>query len=208
MQCGVRKLSLAVHDEDVSAAEKLRIVNCDPSIEAVVSLWVDSANDRGELQSVISEFATIIAGYLVSESEPLNNGAPVGDGERTSGMMQIAFLQVPSSLSEEEWFSIWRNDHTRVAMETQSTFVYRQNLVVRVLTNGAPACAAIVEEAFPAEAMTSQHAFYDAVGDDEKLERNRVRMWESSERFVDIATIEIVPTSEYVWEAPRQRDNS
>ena len=199
MQCGVHKLSIAVRDADVSAADTLRIVNREPAIEAVVAVWLDSSNERVALENNLRESAGSVDGYLVCESEPLRDHEPTGGGERTPGMMQIAFLKVPPGMDKDEWFSIWRYDHTAVAIETQSTFVYRQNLVVRPLTPGAPPCAAIVEEAFPADAMSSQQAFYDAVGDDEKLERNRRRMWESSKRFVDVASINVVPTSEYVW---------
>jgi hypothetical protein len=193
------KVSVAIDDADVASAASLRIVHRRLPIEAVVSLWVHSANDRAQIESLLRGYADTFCGYLVTESEPLAGPETAGGGQRSPGMMQIAFLQRPSGLGKDEWFSIWRDEHTRVAIETQSTFVYRQNLVVRALTPDAPPVAAIVEEAFPEEAMTSQHAFYDAVGDDEKLDRNRKRLWESSKRFVDIATIEVMPASEYVW---------
>jgi hypothetical protein len=69
---------------------------------------------------------------------------------------------------------------------------------VRALTHGAPRFDAIVEECFPATAMTSQHAFYDALGDDAKLDANRRRMMESSRRFIDFDRIDVIPMSEYV----------
>ena len=199
MQQGAPSISVAVNDADVAAAEKLRIVNREPVIEAVICIWVYSANEHRSLATTLGEYATNVGGYLVTESEPLRNPNPASSGERTPGMMQIAFLQIPEGMNKNEWYSIWRDEHTSVAIETQSTLVYRQNLVVRKLTKDAPDCSAIVEEAFPAEAMSSQHAFYDAVGDDEKFEQNRRRMWESSKRFVDLNTIEVVPASEYLW---------
>lgn len=198
-EAGARRLTMAVNDADVAEAGHLRIVNREPPIDAIACLWVDSANKCGVFEAVLADSAHLIAGYLVTESEPIRNPSPANDGERTPGMMQIAFLRIPSGMNENQWFSTWSDDHTDIAIETQSTFIYRQNLVVRTLTEDAPECAAIVEEAFPGEAMSSQHAFYDAVGDDDKLERNRMRLWESSRRFVDVATIEVVPTSEYTW---------
>ena len=199
MRSGVLKLSLAVNDEDVSAASRLRISHHDPAIEAVACVWVHTADDRRDLEAVLREHTTIIAGYLVCESEPLRNPDPVQDGKRTPGMLQVAFLRRPGNMDRDEWYSIWRNDHTAVAIETQSTFAYRQNLVVRPLTADAPEYAAIVEESFPAEAMTSQHAFYAAEGDDGKLHRHLQRMWESSKRFIDLSAIDVLPMSEYVW---------
>jgi hypothetical protein len=201
-EAGVRRLTIAVHDADVAAADKLRIVNREPAIDATVCVWVDSANDRQAWEAVLLGCARSMAGYLVTESEPLRASSPSENGARTPGMMQIAFLRIPPGMDENEWFTIWRDDHTGIAIETQSTFIYRQNLVVRALTDDAPECAAIVEEAFPGSAMSSQHAFYDAIDDDDKLERNRRRMWQSSKRFVDVETIEVVPTSEYTWGDP------
>ncbi|MDH3551578.1 MAG: EthD domain-containing protein, partial [Gammaproteobacteria bacterium] len=163
------RLAVAVHDADVAPADRLRIIHRRPAIDAVVSLWVNSSNDHSRIETQLCDYAGTVEGYLVTESEVLQGPESGGPGERTPGMMQIAFLRIPEGLSHERWFSIWRDDHTQVAIQTQSTFVYRQNLVVRPLTVGATDCAAIVEEAFPVEAMTSQHAFYDAVGADDKL---------------------------------------
>ena len=70
---------------------------------------------------------------------------------------------------------------------------------MRPIIPGRTDLRSIVEEAFPSAAMTSSHAFYDAVGDDDKLENNRKRLWRSLQRFVDMASIEVVPASEYVW---------
>lgn len=67
-------------------------------------------------------------------------------GERTEGFAQIAFLQRPQRLTPQEWLDIWHNHHTRVASETQATFAYVQNVVVRALSAQAPAVDAIVEE--------------------------------------------------------------
>lgn len=196
---GALQVAVAVHDADVSPAASLRIVNQDPPIEAVVSLWVHTANDRCDWEPLLDEYASSICGYLVAESQPLREASTLTGGQRRPGMLQVAFLQIPAGMDAGEWFRVWRDDHTAVAIETQSTCAYRQNQVVRALTSGAPPFAAIVEEAFPAGAMTSQHAFYDATGDDDKLARNRGRMWKSSQRFVDLSSIEVVPTSEYVW---------
>ena len=60
----------------------------------------------------------------------------------------------PTDLDVETWFTRWHVDHTPVAIETQSTFGYTQNAVVRALTPDAPGIAAIVEELFPIEATS------------------------------------------------------
>ena len=45
--------------------------------------------------------------------------------------------------------------------------------------------------------MDSPHAFYDAVGDDEKLQKNLTAMIESCARFIDNDSINVVHMSEY-----------
>ena len=78
-----------------------------------------------------------------------------------------------------------------------------QNVVVRALTHAAPGYDAIVEERFPAAAMTDPHAFFDAVGDEEKFQRNVAEMMDSCGRFIDFDKIDVVPTSQYVVKAVR-----
>jgi hypothetical protein len=75
-----------------------------------------------------------------------------------------------------------------------------QDVVVRPLTPDAPTIDGIVEECFPIEALTDLHAFFDAVGDDDRLAANLGRMNESVERFGASASIDVVPTSEYVMQ--------
>jgi hypothetical protein len=41
----------------------------------------------------------------------------------------VAFLEKPDFLTYEEWLDHWQGDHTRVPIETQSTFLYIQNVV-------------------------------------------------------------------------------
>ena len=117
---------------------------------------------------------------------------------RVEGMCQVVFLQKPDRLSYEQWLDTWHHSHTQVAIDTQSTFGYRQNVVARALTEGAPPCDAIIEENFPAAAMNSQQAFYAAVGDEVKFRANQKAMIDSCVRFIDFDKIDVLPTSEYV----------
>jgi hypothetical protein len=93
---------------------------------------------------------------------------------------------------------VWQGSHTQVAIDTQATFGYRQNLVVRGIGEDTPAFDAIVEENFPPEAMTSDHAFYDTGGDEALLAERMTAMMESCARFIDFESIDVVPMSEYV----------
>ena len=79
--------------------------------------------------------------------------------------------QRPQRLSQQQWLEIWHGSHTQVAIDTQSTFGYRQNVVARPVTYAAPPFDAIIEENFPAAAMSSQQAFY-GVDSDQALKEN------------------------------------
>ena len=109
----------------------------------------------------------------------------------------MALLRRPARQTYEQWLDIWHNSHTPIARETQSHFEYTQNLVVRKLTPDGPDYDAIVEECFPAGAMTDPYVFFDAVGDEAKFQRNLKRMMDSVHRFIEMERIEVVPTSQY-----------
>jgi hypothetical protein len=157
-------------------------------ILAVVSLWVDSAEGT-RAASALPDARPGGAdwhGWLVCESEPLPNRAhpPAPDG-RVAGFAQMVALSRPAGMGWGEWRRTWQGGHTPVAINTQSSFRYVQNVVFRTLTEGAPPFAAIVEECFPAEAATDLHVFFDAVGDDARLARHMSAMSESCDRFMD-----------------------
>ncbi|MEY2458690.1 MAG: hypothetical protein QOG30_520 [Acidimicrobiaceae bacterium] len=201
---GVHGLQVNVADDAVAAA-MVRLVELDPQMEAVVSVWVESVMDsiRQPIESVLADASSKIAGYLVTESTPLRNTTRVAlTGERTDGFSNLAFLRRPTRLTREQWLDAWQNGHSQLAIDTQSTFGYTQNVVVRAVTDDAPAFDGIVEELFPPEALTNLHAFFDAVGDDEKLTKNMTAMGESTDRFGASESIDVVPTSQYVLATP------
>jgi hypothetical protein len=200
---GVRGLQLNVADEHVAGAV-MRMAHLDPQMEAVLGVWVDSASAarRRRVDEVVAQVAEPWAAYLVTESERLRDADPAPLGERTRGFANLAFLRRPVTLDPATWLSRWQDDHTGVAIETQSTFRYVQDVVVRGLTPGAPPVAGIVEECFPTEALTDLHAFFDAGGDDDRLSDHLGRMNESVNRFGAGESIDVVPTSEYVLRTP------
>jgi hypothetical protein len=206
-----RGLQINVADAAVEPAAGLRQVSTRPQMEGMLSLWVDTAigKFRRPFDAVIEAGVGRMAAYLVTESQPIcNTKHPATPGERTAGFSQLAFLNRPPWLLHEAWLDVWHNSHTQVAIDTQSTFFYVQNVVVRSLTHGAPQIDAVVEECFPSEAMTTPQAFFDAVGDEDKFQRNVRAMTESCRRFIEISrvdnkmVIDVVPTSQYVIKRP------
>jgi len=195
----VRGARLAIADSAVQPADRRRMESHPPVPTALLSLWVDYAGE-GSWQPLLSRLAARSSGYLVAEAEPLQSGRshPAGVGERVYGMCHVVWLRKPAQLDRREWLAIWKGSHTGVAIDTQSTFGYRQNVVVQALDPDCPPCDAVVEEHFPPEAMTSDHAFYATGGDESLLQQRMTAMIESCARFIDFEHIDVVPMSEYL----------
>jgi hypothetical protein len=194
---GARQVQVNAMDSDVEAAAGFRLRSgSGPCPDATVSVWVDSANAplRASYDEVLREVDADVVAYLVTESVPLP-GDQVGG--RRPGYTQVSFLQRPERIDEESWREHWHDRHTQIAIDTQATTRYVQNLVVRPLTPGAPPCTAVVEETFPEEAMTDQSVFFDAVGDDTRRQANADALMASVMAFLDFDLIDVVPTSEY-----------
>jgi hypothetical protein len=115
-------------------------------------------------------------------------------GERTPGTVQLCTFRHKQDIPRDEFIQIWRDDHTSVAVETQSTFGYFQNLVCE---NQDTSFDALVEEHFPIEAATSPEVFFDAVDDPAKLKQNIDCMMQSCARFIQQDTINVIHLSEY-----------
>jgi hypothetical protein len=198
---GVRGLSMNLADEEAAYARHMRITRMPEPLSGTVSVWLDTALDRDPVQRLLETACQRLAGYLVLESVPIVNTTQVAPtGERTPGITTVALLERPEAMSHESWLDRWQGHHTRVAIETQSTFLYVQNLIVRAATPEAPPWSAIVEEGFPAEAATNPMVFF-AAESPERLEENRRRMMESCARFIDFARLESHPMSSYVLKA-------
>lgn len=196
----VKALRLNIQDDAVEGGNSPRINSKQPQMDAVIQVWVDSANDlvRRPLDDLVGTAAGRFAAWLVSESTAIENTLhPPRPGQRTEGFSQVVFLEKPPRLTWEAWLATWKNIQTPVAIETQSNFEYVQNLVVTPLTAQAPDYAAIVEECFPAEAFHDVAAYFDAKDSAEKLEENQARMAESCARFIDFDRVECIPTSQY-----------
>jgi NAD(P)-dependent dehydrogenase (short-subunit alcohol dehydrogenase family) len=196
---GAHRLAVSVADEHVAFAQHARIAVIDPPISGLVCLWLDTHLKRRACDEILAAATERFASYLVVESRPIVNTthtAPLG--QRTPGVNTVAFIEVPPRLEYEQWREIWQESHTQLAIDTQSTFLYTQNLVVRALSEAAPAWAAIVEEGFPADSFRDPKVFYDAGDSEEKLHENRKKMVESCQRFIDFERLESHPVSEYI----------
>lgn len=201
LDIGLPGLAINVRDAEVRDS-LMTLTTMDPPVVAVVSVWTQQSYGA-QLQAatgLLQKECDDVAAYLVTESVPLPP-PPTVPGQRTAGLANVALLRRPADLDEATWLSRWHIDHTPVAIETQSTFGYTQNAVVRSLTSGAPAVSAIVEELFPAEAISDLHAFFGAADDDDLRDRME-RMLASTAAFGANENVDTVPTSRYVYRSP------
>ncbi|MFI9406852.1 hypothetical protein [Nocardia sp. NPDC052316] len=193
---GATALQVNIADAAVANA-MLRLTSFDEPVTAVVSAWVSESGEIEALTTILGEVAERVAGWHVEEARPIEPPA-VPLGGRTPGLANLAFLRRPDTLAHAEWLHRWRDKHTEVAITTQATFGYVQNLVLDRVTNDAPHIAAIVEELFPIEALTDPHAFYGSAGDTAELTRRIERMMKSVATFGADRDIDVVPTSRYL----------
>jgi EthD domain len=200
---GLGVYGLAVNIRDGAVRHSLMtLTTLDPPVAAVVSLWTEQCygDQVTAVLRLLAAECEQLSAYLVTESVPLP-GPAFEKGVRTPGLANIALLRRPAGMYLETWLNRWQCDHTPVAIETQSTFGYTQNWVVRALTPGAPGIAGIVEELFPSPAISDLKAFFGAADDDD-LQHRLGRMVASTTAFGANENIDTVPTSRYVFKTP------
>lgn len=193
----VTELQINIADADVEPANGLAQSNYPPAPNAVIFLKVQSYFLAHTLEDHLHKVAKKIHGFVVSESVILDDVKKSPLGLRSEGFSQVVFLEKPETMCTFDWFEHWTKHHTKIAIETQSNFIYVQNSVVRPLQKSSPAFIAIIEECFPYEAMSDPEVFYDAENNPELLAKNGQVMMSSCEKFIDFKKIEVIPTSRY-----------
>lgn len=197
---GASRIRLNLRDATVAPGAGLVQTWQSPQQDALVQFWMPSANARfrAKVDAALAAHARRHAAWLVCESEIIaNRTCPAAPGERTRGWSQASFISFRADMPRMDTIAHWHSHHTRVAIETQANFEYIQNIVVRPLTDDAPAYDAFVEECFPLDALDQPEAFFDAVGQPEKFSANVRTMMESCNGFIDFARIDVIPTSQF-----------
>jgi hypothetical protein len=189
-------IGVFVSDEAVAAGKPTR--QSDPPIRAALSFVLADVESRGAAEAAIRPLAVGLAGYLVRESRPIVHER--NEAGRLPGMMQLTCITARPEIGMQEFHRIWHEDHLRVAVETQATFGYVRNQIIRPITEGAPEhWAGIVEETFPIEALDDPMVFFNAKTPAE-LSANLGRMVKSCQRFLDLENLEVTFMSEYYFE--------
>jgi len=192
---GVHRMQLNLDDADVAPA--FRIATAEP-ISAIVSTWSDDETAPAAVAAVLERVSGRVAGWRVDERRRLDP-PEVPDGARAGALANVALIRRPAELPQSEWLRRWLVEHTPVAIRTQATFGYVQNIVVEPVTPAAPVVSALVEELFPSAAMTDQHAFYGSGGDQAELRRRFGTLMASVARIGADREIDLVPSSRYTY---------
>jgi hypothetical protein len=187
---------LQVNVDDAHVAPAMRIPTGDEPIGAIVSVWTSGPSDV--VVAALTAVADRVAGWEVEERRPIDP-PETWDGSRGEGLANVAVLRRPDELTQEEWLHRWLVDHTPIAIATQATFGYLQNVVVAPVTPDAPPVNALVEELFPIEGMTDMHAFYGSGGDDAVLTERLTTLMASVARIGADRDLDLVPTSRYLY---------
>jgi hypothetical protein len=192
---GVRRLQLNLDDADVAPA--MRIATGPEHIGAIVSVWADT---DPEVTEALARATAGLAGWEVDERLPI----PPPDsphGVRMDALANVAVLRRPDDLDRDEWLHRWLVDHTPIAIATQASFGYVQNIVTRQVTDDPPRRVdALVEELFPSAGMVDMHAFYGSGGDDAELNDRLTKLMASVARIGFDQDIDLVPGSRYVYD--------
>jgi hypothetical protein len=193
--------AVQVNLDDPAVAPALRFGPGEP-ITALVSAW--TVRDPAAVIAVVAEASgePVPHAYRVGERVRLDP-APVPDGSRSDVLAQVAVLRRPASMTAAEYLEYWLVHHTPIAIRTQATVAYVQNIVEEALTPSSPEISAIVEEHFPMAAMGDPHAFYGSGGDEAELKRRIDALMASVARFGADQGLDLVPTSRYFWTLPR-----
>ena len=175
-------------------------------LHGLVSVWVDTIEQREVFEDVLEAAAGSVAGYSVVESLYRDYGGNQWseprawpDGERSPGVLTVALLQQHPEQSFDEWITRWHSRISPITEAIQPRTRYVRNAVFRPITDGAPAVAGIVEEAWPSlEHVTDPMLFYCADGDPARMQAHVTQMIEEINAFVDLSTLRSVTMSEWI----------
>lgn len=139
--------------------------------------------------SSIAKITAALGGvlYRCTGRSPLPVTLP--PGSTFAGTLQLCAFHRRNGLSDAQLETLWLEEHTEVAIDTQCTLGYHQNWVVE---GGPPYFDGLVEEYFPPAASTSMEAFFADGDNSDLMWRHVQRLTESSERFLDLDRSEVI----------------
>lgn len=205
MAAGALGLTVDVDDSAADVPPPVPTPEDEPTIRAVVSVWLHNYQHRGPVEALLDELVPDYDAYLVVESLYTDYGGNAHaaardwpDGERSPGLLTVTCLEQPEGVDYQAWIEHWHGYQSPMSEEMQPRSRYVRNEVVRALTPDARPWKAIVEEAWPsAEHVTDPFLFYTASSQDE-LNANIGTMVDSVSKLTDLGTLRVNTMSEYL----------
>lgn len=142
-------LNIANLDTEIKSAAPGRIAGAWDRLGGVLSLWLDTLDDRGPIEALLEKTVPGHHGYLVTESMPQRCEQSWPDGERRPGVTQFTAHGKPADVGEEDFYHNWQVRHSAISFDLHPLrWSYERNAVARALTPGAPPHRALVLEHF------------------------------------------------------------
>jgi hypothetical protein len=192
LAAGARRLTVNVTDVEVTGGPVMPRPRPEGSLAALVSIWLDAAEEHGRVEEILRPAGTKLAGYVVTESIPRDfDRRTWADGERTPGIKQVTLFDKLPGMAHDAFIRQWHGSHTPLSLEIHPLWCYVRNVVERPLTGDAPRWLGIVEETFrDPEDFTDPTRMYGSVD-------NMRRVLADVRKFIDLDTIEVYVMSEY-----------
>lgn len=147
---GAAAVTLCIGDTDAEIPEPPLLLGRGADAAAVVSVWLDSVDDRGPVTAALAATGAPVDGYLVTESVPQRRtDRDWPDGVQSPGITHLTWFPKPERLSDDEFFHGWHEVHSPASFRLHPLrWEYVRDAVARPLTGDAPPVRAIVFERF------------------------------------------------------------
>lgn len=204
LDLGISKLTMNIDDAYSTVKSPAPKMHKGPGICAQVSVWLNTIEQHTTIEKVLDATGLNIAGYLVDESVYKDYGDNQHaqprywpDGERSPGVMAITLLTKPARYTQKEWLRRWHGVMSPESEKIQPRQRYVRNVIIKPVTQNAPAYDGIVEEAWPSpEHITNPYLFYCA-DNPLQLASHIYKMLRAILQFHNLFKIRTVTMSEY-----------
>jgi hypothetical protein len=150
LTAGAAQLVVHTADTDADVPSPTLLMGRGADIAGVVSIWLDSIDDRAPMLAALGAVAASVDAYLVTESVPQRRDDRTWpDGVRSPGLTHFTCFPRPDRLSAEEFYRGWHDVHTPASFRLHPLrWEYVRDSVARTLSPGSRPLGAIVFERF------------------------------------------------------------
>jgi uncharacterized protein (TIGR02118 family) len=160
-----------------------------PGVSAVISLW-EPTSPAAALDALSPGEGRLVAAYLAEEVVQLDYARDWPPGTGSPGIKQLVFLRRRPDLGQQAFLDHWRNNHGPLAVKHHGFWRYVQDHVTKPLTESDPPLDGIAELHFRQPRDMVERMY--------KSEEGMRLILEDVERFVDLSTLTMLVTKEYL----------